>query len=432
MTDLVVIGGGWAGAAYAAEFKKKFTNIEVVILEKCSQPGGLLRSETIRGHVFDIGGSHIIFSRNNKILVKILSYLNGEFIQHNRVAEILINSTYVPYPLENGLYVLPPEERYEALVNFIEAMLSRDPAWHPKTFKDWIKDLFGKWIAEKYLIPYNEKIWKRPLEEIDVDWVYTPGRLPVPDWRDVVKSAVGIPTVGYKEQSIFYYPTRGGIQTLFNKVIDTAKNLGVQVVTGFRVTELKREGEMWVINGRIRAKRIINTMPLRELTKIVDAPEEIVKASERLDYNRVLIVGVALKKNAQKKHWVYVPQRDVIFHRYAWISNYSPENSPRGESTIIAEITIPPNHEIKLDELINRTLADFEKIDVFKQNEVLFTKAWLHEYGYPIYTIGHREIRRLLMEWLSDKNITTLGRWGSWQYWNIDRIYEQISQMIYI
>ncbi|MEM3479925.1 MAG: NAD(P)/FAD-dependent oxidoreductase, partial [Candidatus Bathyarchaeia archaeon] len=64
----------------------------------------------------------------------------------------------------------------------------------PKNLSEWIYSFFGKWIAERYLVPYNLKIWKRPLEEIDVDWVYTLGRLPIPDWRDVVRSAMGQPT----------------------------------------------------------------------------------------------------------------------------------------------------------------------------------------------------------------------------------------------
>ncbi|MEM0369005.1 MAG: hypothetical protein QXN57_06145, partial [Desulfurococcaceae archaeon] len=90
--------------------------------------------------------------------------------------------------------------------------------WVPRNLEEWIYGFFGKWIADKYLVPYNKKIWKRPLNQLDVDWIYTPGRLPVPDWRDVVKSALGIPTIGYSEQAKFYYPARGGIYALFESV----------------------------------------------------------------------------------------------------------------------------------------------------------------------------------------------------------------------
>jgi protoporphyrinogen oxidase len=142
------------------------------------------------------------------------------------------------------------------------------------------------------------------------------------------------------------------------------------------------------------------------------------------------VIGLALKKNAPKQHWIYVPNKDIAFHRYAWISNYSPKNSPNGESTIIAEVTLPPNTKANIGELTDKVMADLEKLNVLKRDEILFTKAWLHEYGYPIYRIGHRERREVVMKWLKEQNIISVGRWGSWHYWNMDRTYEEVLRRI--
>ena len=71
-------------------------------------------------------------------------------------------------------------------------------------------------------------------------------------------------------------------------------------------------------------------------------------------------------------------------------------------------------------------MEDFEKLNVFKRDEMLFANAWLHEYGYPIYKIGHRGKCETIMAWLKEQNIISAGRWGSWQYWNMDRVYEDI------
>ena len=54
--------------------------------------------------------------------------------------------------------------------------------------------------------PYNEKIWKRPLEQITSDWVA--GRVPDAPVEDVLRAAVGIRTEGYTHQAIFFYPSR--------------------------------------------------------------------------------------------------------------------------------------------------------------------------------------------------------------------------------
>lgn len=430
MFDYCVLGGGWAGINFALELKKIFPNFKVAILEKSKAFGGLLRSSLINNHVFDIGGSHVIFSRDKTTLNKMLLLLGKNFVKRQRKAYVLFDSTFVPYPIENSLYVLPPEERAEALIFFLEALFSRDTCWAPKTFKEWIYGFFGKWIAKKYLIPYNIKIWKRPLEEIDVDWVQTPGRLPIPDWRDVVKSAVGLPTLGYIEQSTFYYPKFGGIQALANSAIKNAQNIGVKLLSNAKVYKIKKFAGEWIINEKFRAKKLVSTIPLNELVKALDAPKDIIKISEELDYNKVAVVGVALKKTAPKQHWIYVPNEDIIFHRYAWVSNYSSKNTTVGESTILAEMTIPPYKNVDIKKLKAEAVADLEKLNVIEGNEVIFTKAWLHDYGYPIYKIGHKEKRETIMAWLKNQNILSIGRWGSWHYLNMDKTCEQILRII--
>jgi len=75
--------------------------------------------------------------------------------------------------------------------------------------------------------------------------------------------------------------------------------------------------------------------------------------------------------------------------------------------------------------------SDFENINVInKREDVLFIKAWLHEYGYPIHVLGNRKKREKILQWLEEQNIISIGRWGSWQYWNMDKVYKEILAII--
>lgn len=428
--DVAVLGCGWAGINASYILSK--SGHSVVCIEKDARPGGLLKTEVISGFTIDTGGSHIIFSRDKAILDRLLNdFLKGNYISHNRYTYVSLNKTLVPYPFENGLYVLSPEERANALINFIEALLSLDENWVPKNLKEWIYGFFGKWIADKYLVPYNEKLWKRPLEEIDVDWVYTPGRLPFPDWREIVKSAVGLQTMGYSEQAKFYYPLRGGIQALFSSVYEeTIKNGGV-VVTSTRIENIKQiNGELIikVKDKQIKTKRIINTVPLPELISILK--EQYIELDTRdFDYNKVLVVAVALNKQAPNQHWIYTPGEDTVFHRYIWMSNYSPYNAPTGKSLLITETTIPGHTKVTSEDIekyISRTLEDLEKIDVIKLGEVLFVKTWLQEYGYPIHRVSLTKTREKVIMELKKYNIVTIGRWGKWKYLNMDMVLKDV------
>ncbi len=415
---------------YALELRRRFLSTDVLVIDKSTQLGGLLRSEAVNGFTFDVGGSHVIFSGNKEILSRMLGFLGNGFVKHERKSFIRIGDALVPYPLENGLYALPLEDRADALIAFLEVQMNRAVDWRPSNLDEWIHGFFGKWIAKKYLVPYNRKIWKRDLREIDVDWVYTPGRLPIPDWRDVVKSAMGIATVGYREQATFYYPSIGGIQTLYSSALREAESLGIALLSGYAIKSLKKVGDEWIINDEIKAKNIISSIPLNELVTYMNAPEYVIKLSKRLDYNRVLVIGVALNKPAPDQHWVYVPNEDVIFHRYAWISNYSPQNAPRDKSSLLLEITISPWETVKEDWFVNKALRDLMNLGIAGEGDVLFTMYWLHEYGYPVHTIESNRARNEVINWVKEQGITPIGRWGCWRYWNMDKVYEDATNKV--
>lgn len=418
---MLILGCGWAGILAASRWGG-------LCLDKNVELGGLLRSVIIDGFTVDIGGTHIIYSRDKSVLNEMLDLLGDNVISHERRSYVLLDKLFVPYPLENGLYVLPPEERAEALITFIEAMLSMGKDWRLRSFEDWILS-FGKWIAEKYLIPYNKKIWKRPLSEIDVDWVYTPGRLPVPDWKTVTRAAVGIPTTGYTEQTRFYYPLKGGIQALYDAAKQRALSKGTALRGGEPVESIKIGDEI-LVNDKYRARKAVSTIPLPELINSIEGKprDDLEEFTRRFDYNSVAIIAVAVARDAPSMHWIYVPDENIIFHRYIWVSNYSPYNAPRGKSLLLAEVTIPPWQSID-EKLVDRVVKDLSRLGVVEEKDILFTKMWFHKYGYPIHRIGLAEIRGFITNYLKELGITLAGRWGTWRYLNMDMVLKQVKEL---
>jgi len=421
-TDMLILGCGWAGVLAARR-------VGGICLDKDFETGGLLKSVTLNGFTIDAGGTHIIYSRDSSVLAEMLRLLKDNIVSHERAVYVMLGSTLVPYPLENGLYVLPPEDRAEALISFFEVLISMGEGWKPRNFEEWIRS-FGKWIANKYLLPYNKKLWKRQLSEIDVDWVYTPGRLPVPDWRSVVKSAVGLPTVGYSEQARFYYPLKGGIQALYNAAREKAQENGAVFKHGEAIEFVKAVGGL-VVNGRYRAKKLISTIPLPELIHALEGTvhDDLKDFASRFDWNSVAVVAVALNREAPPVHWVYVPDESVVFHRYIWVSNYSPYNAPKGKSLLIAEVTAPPSQKVD-EKLIDKVIEDLTRLGVVEEKDVLFAKMYFHHYGYPIHKIGTAEARRYVSGYLKRLGILTAGRWGTWKYLNMDMVMKQINELI--
>jgi protoporphyrinogen oxidase len=145
----------------------------------------------------------------------------------------------------------------------------------------------------------------------------------------------------------------------------------------------------------------------------MDAPEDVAKAASRLDYNKVVVVGVAVDRPAPLQHWAYVPDPGVPLHRYAWTSNFSPNNAPPHKSVLLAEVTAPREAEVDLEALTREVLEGLEELGVVKRRDILFARAWIHEYGYPVYTLDHREARETVLKWLEELGVVSIGRWGN-------------------
>ena len=118
--ELIILGGGLAALSTAYFAKKK--GYVSTILEKSDRLGGLLRTEKVEDFYFDVGGSHIIFSKNQRLVDFIVNeILDGKTITHKRDARIFYKGNFIRYPFENGIFMLPQEERLEILLDFIEA-----------------------------------------------------------------------------------------------------------------------------------------------------------------------------------------------------------------------------------------------------------------------------------------------------------------------
>jgi protoporphyrinogen oxidase len=171
--DEVILGAGWAGLLYA-NMKLTNYNYKIAIIEKETEneKGGLLRSEIINRFTFDIGGPHLLFSKDINILTSIIKLLDNNVTKRERNNYVLYNNKLVPYPFENGVYVLDPEARVNFIKGIIEHMMfiSENKEWKPRNFLEWITGFFGDYMANEYLIPYNKKIWKKPLENMAADW----------------------------------------------------------------------------------------------------------------------------------------------------------------------------------------------------------------------------------------------------------------------
>lgn len=173
---ITIVGAGLSGLSAAYHLKEDYT-----LLEKENNVGGLCRSTKINGYIFDYA-PHILFTRDQYTRELFHKLLAGNLHVQNRRAYIYMQITYVRYPFEANLYPLPEKTKKECIEGVIDK-----PSLQPENFYDWIQTTMGPGIAEHYMVPYNEKIWKYPLEKMNTEWIE--GRVPSPSIEEIKKGA---------------------------------------------------------------------------------------------------------------------------------------------------------------------------------------------------------------------------------------------------
>ena len=209
---IAVLGAGVSGLTAARLLKDK--GHEVTVYEKESTPGGLARTRYTQGYLYDPHGGHIFNSKHPEVVDWVFSVLPKEKWQFTeRNAKVFFNGTYVSYPFELSLCELDIDDAVECVHDFI---LSKEGP-EPTNFRDWLTWNFGKAIADAYMIPYNEKIWAYPLEDMETEWMQ--GKMPLPTKKEMIKSMLlKNPKERKMPHSTFYYPIDGGIQSMVNAI----------------------------------------------------------------------------------------------------------------------------------------------------------------------------------------------------------------------
>ena len=337
-----ILGGGLSGLTLARLLHEKGTDL--VVLEAEPEYGGLCRSVKADGFTFDIGGSHIIFSQDTEVLAFMRQQITENEQQNARNTKIFYKGRYVKYPFENGLSDLPAEDRFFCISEFVTTLVAveKGDLAVPTNFREWIYYTFGKGIAECYMVPYNEKIWKYPTDKMSHHWV--DGRIPRPPVDDVIKSAIGIPTEGYTHQSVFSYPLDGGIEALIKAI---ARPVEPYITTDFRIRSIKKQGNKWRISSgtkTVEADRIISTIPIQHLIAALDeVPPAVKTACDALTYNSLVCVNIGLRGSVPDYSWLYIPDPALgKTNRVSFPSGYSRHMAPEGHSAILAEITHQP------------------------------------------------------------------------------------------
>jgi protoporphyrinogen oxidase len=417
----VILGAGLAGLTAAYTLQQAGEG-DWTVVEKEHEPGGHARSMVIDGYVFDFG-PHILFSNDEAMEALIRDLLGDNMRAQERQAFIYhaAHDLYTRFPFQAHLFGLPVELVRECLVELVNAVERRaQNGFKPANYEEWMRAMFGDGIAERLMIPYARKIWTVEPSLMDFNWIGR--RVPTPDVERIVTGALTNDVAQVGATSHFWYPWERGIASLAQALADrvTGIELGREMAgidVGRRVIRLVDGDEM-------AFDRLVFTLPLCFLPRwFDDLPPAVADACAGLEYQGIFNVNLGVDRDVlSDKHWIYFYEDDFPYHRLSFPANFSPRNVPDGKSSVSTEVAYSRHRPLERDTMVERTIASLRTAGILApDDEIELVHAEEILPAYVIYDLAHGRNVATIREWLREQRIWTAGRFGEWQYLNMDQ-----------
>jgi protoporphyrinogen oxidase len=434
---VVIMGAGPAGLTAAYELHK--AGICSTLLEKDGVVGGIARTVSHKGYLFDIGG-HRFFTKSravNRMWREILA--EADFLQRARLSRIYYNKRFFYYPLRvaNTLAGLGLLNSIWILASYFKARLK--PIRPERTFEDWVSNRFGRRLYETFFKTYTEKVWGISCSEITADWAAQ--RIKGLSLLTAIKNAVVAQKSNESSRVIktlidsFYYPRKGPgmMWEAVARIVTSAGhklNLHVQVEkifwSGDSVTGVLalRQGQL----DRICGTHFLSTLPVRELIHKLDPPPpaRVLEAAERLSYRDFITVAVIVnQKDLFADNWIYIHDPAVKVGRIQNFKNWSADMVADPEKTCLGLEYFCFEGDglwtMSDEELIRLATSELVLLELVREEDVEEGRVVRMPKAYPVYDSTFREALSTIRTFLDPlANLQLIGRNGMHKYNNQD------------
>ena len=251
--SVICIGAGPAGLTAAYMLKG---DADVTVLEQDPHyVGGISRTVSYRGFLFDIGG-HRFFSKSQEVEALWSEILGPDFLDRPRKSRIYYRGKLFSYPLKpfDALRKLGLVEATLCVLSYVKARLF--PVPDPKDFEGWVTNKFGSRLFRIFFKTYTEKVWGMSCREISADWAAQRIKglsLATAIWHMLIpqRSLKSGDAVIKTLIDCFRYP-RKGPGMMWEKAAAHIRNAGGSVVMDQQVTRIEHDKDrgVWRVTSR--------------------------------------------------------------------------------------------------------------------------------------------------------------------------------------
>ena len=408
----LILGAGISGLSIANFLK----NEDYLILEREDQVGGYCRSVKQDGFVWDYAGHFFHFSQpENKLFFE--DVLSGnQIVSCKKNTKIYYGDRYIDYPFQCNIHQLPQQEFIDCLYDLY---FKNNTSENYSTFKDMLYGKLGKSISEKFLIPYNEKLYACDMDMLDSSAM---GRFfPNVTFEDVVRNFKKSEFESYN--NTFIYP-RDGAQSIIDflgKQLDENKIYLNSVIKRIDIDE-----KVVTTNScEYEYDNLISTIPFPKFLELACYCNESTLRS--LTYNKVLVFNLGFDKpaNDAKYHWVYIPDKTYNFYRIGFYNNIVPSD----RLSMYIEIGFKYDESVDVEGEKTKTLSNLKRMGIIDNQKLVSYHYVVMDPAYVHVSQSSEALKQNVFPELEKKNVHFIGRYGRWTYCSMEDCFIQARQL---
>jgi protoporphyrinogen oxidase len=415
----LIVGAGVTGLA-AAAFSH---DPDYLILEADSEIGGYCKTVRREGFVWDYSG-HFFHFRHADLENWLRARMPGQEVRTiTRRALVAYGGSLIDFPFQKNIHQLPREEFIDCLHDLFFARASQDrlagatSAVQPESFAEMLHGRYGRSIAEKFLVPYNEKLYACDLGTLDPEAM---GRFfPHADLADVIRNMKSSDRTGYN--ATFTYPEGGAIQYI-QALASTLPPQAIAVEEPLRAVDLDRKVAV-TSRREIRYQRLISSAPLPRFVALCGLAHD----PAVFTWNKVLVFNLGFdRKGPRGVHWIYYPDRDRVFYRIGFYDNIFETD----RMSLYVEVGFARDAPVDVGATRRRVLEDLAREGLTGDHQLVAEHSVVMDPAYVHITRKSIAERERLAALLQSRDVYSIGRYGGWTYCSIeDNIVEARALM---
>ncbi len=394
----LIIGAGVSGLSFANE-----TQPDALVLEADVEPGGYCKTVKRDGFVWDYSG-HFFHFKHPEIEAWLRDRMPKDAVRTvQRRSLVRFGGLDVDFPFQKNIHQLLRQDFIDCLYD----LYFRDAKAQQTNFKEMLFARFGRSIAEKFLIPYNEKLYACDLATLDTDAM---GRFfPHASIDDIVRNMKTPDNSSYN--STFTYPRGGAIEYIHALLSGLPKGA---VSLGERMIAIDLAAHVVKTNKReIQYDRLVSSAPLPTLLNACKLNHD----PSAFSYNRVLVFNLGFDKKGPKDvHWSYFPGRGISFYRVGFYDNIFGDD----RMSLYVEIGLDRTETVDVEARRARVLADLAKEKIVTDHRLVAWHSVVMDPAYVHITKKSLAETSRVRDVLAASQVYSVGRYGGWTYCSIE------------